>query len=273
MFLAVCAIGLAISPARLEIRGDYPILHDVYVNGKGPLRMLLDTGAQSTSVSPDAAKRAGLRPTFAVEVQRVQGPSIAPVTQARTVASGGLAVEEVEVLITEPPAAAVIGPLDGVIGQSFLSRTNYWVDYGRREIRWDPQGELAACLEGERLDFELVEGRPAMRGQVAGEPRRLVLDTGASHLILFGGSAPASRVTMTRVEQLTLGGLRWRGLTAGVLPATEREGGLLPGHLLKSFYVNNRERYALVGPRVSGPRASVPAGPLARRAEATDREW
>ncbi|MEP7364927.1 MAG: aspartyl protease family protein [Acidobacteriota bacterium] len=271
MLLALSALGLAISSVPLEIRGNYPILQDVFVNGKGPYRMLVDTGAQSTSLRPAAAQDADLRPAFAVELQRASGTVVAPAAQADRMASGELVLEGVEVLIVEPPQIASLGHLDGVLGQSFLSRTNYWMDYGRRSIWWDPEGALAGCLRGDQLEFVTEDGRPAVRTRLGGEERSFVLDTGASHLILFG---PESTARVIRLGTMAVGGLRWRGLTAGVLPATgPASSGLLPGHLLKSFYINNRKQYVLVGPRVSGPCASVPSGPLARRGEATDKGW
>jgi hypothetical protein len=289
MFLASCALGLAISSASLEIRASYPIVRDVFVNGKGPYRMLLDTGAQSTSVRPEVARNIGLRSTFAVEMHNTLGTSVVEGGKADRISSGELAIEGVEVLIAEPPAIPGSGSLDGVIGQSFLVRTNYWLDYERGKLLWDPNGVLAGCLEGEPLEFTLVDGRPAVRIQVTvqdREERRLVLDSGASHLILFGwrgtlnSTATASVRTaqtqgtarLVRVGSLAAGRLSWRGLSAGIVETpSPGSGGLLPAHLLKSFYVNNRERYVLAGPRLSARCASVLAEPLARRAEAVER--
>jgi predicted aspartyl protease len=271
MFLALCALGLAVSSTPVEIRANYPILPDVYVNGKGPFRMLVDTGAQSTSLRPRLTDAAGLRPTFAVELQRVGGTSVVPVAKARRVSVGGLDMEEVEVLLAEPPNVKSLGPLDGVVGQSFLSRTNYWLDYGGRKIVWDPDGKLVERLEGNRVPFEFEDGRPAVQAKVGRDQRRLVLDSGASHLILFtenGKGAPAARV-----DTLDLGGQRWRGIPAAVLASAQTGGGLLPGHLLKSFYVNNRKQYVLVEPRASALCANGPAELLAHRAAATDTGW
>lgn len=285
---------MTFSPSQLEIRGSYPILQDVFVNGKGPYRMLVDTGAQTTSVRPRVAAEAGLRPVFAVELRNALGTSFAPVAQADRIASGEMVIRGAEVLITEPPAIPGANPLDGVIGQSFLSRTNYWLDFDKKHVRWDPDGLLHQCLDGERLKFSLVDGRPALEARLVADDRAtrtVVLDSGASHLILYGwrGASNATGFVRTaqgqgtarviRIASMSVGGLNWRGLTAG---AVETEGrgadgpgadGLLPAHLLKSFYVNNREQYVLAAPRVSAHCANAPAGPLARRGESAERAW
>ncbi len=303
MLLALCALGLAISPSQLEIRGSYPILQDVFVNGKGPYRMLLDTGAQSSSVRPGVAAETNLLPKFAVELRNTLGSSIASVASAGQIASGGMTIQELEVLITEPPPIPGAGKLDGVIGQSFLARTNYWVDFAKKRVRWDPDGVLHGCLAGERLNFVLVEGRPAVEVRFRTEFRAapqsdlrahggtrstLVLDSGASHLILFGWRDPANAAApgllrtaqqqgtarVIRVESVAVGGLIWRGLTAGAV-ATEDSGagGLFPAHLLKSFYINNREQYVLAAPRVSERCASGPTGPLAHTGAPVEKAW
>lgn len=289
MLLALCALGLAISPTSLEIRGGYPILKDVFVNGKGPYRMLLDTGMQTTSLRPSVAASAGIRPTFSVELQNALGSTMTPGGTASSMESGKLALDEVEVLIAEPPQVAAIGPLDGVLGQSFLARANYWLDYAAKRLIWDPHGDLERCLEGERLTLSMVDGRPALEANFPGtaaQGKRLVLDTGASHVILYGwpegkSGVAAVRTTngagtarLARIEALSVGGLSWRGLSAGVLETNGSSAdGLLPGRLLKSFYVSNRRRYVLAGPRVSGRCASGPAEPLARRGGATGKAW
>ena len=291
MLLALCALGLAISPSQLEIRGSYPILQDVFVNGKGPYRMLLDTGAQTSSVRPGVAEETNLRPKFAVELRNTLGSSVASVASAGQIASGEMTIRELEVLITAPPPIPGAGRLDGVIGQSFLARTNYWVDFGKKQVRWDPNGALHDCLAGERLNFVWAEGRPAMEARFradGGARRTLVLDSGASHLILFGWRDSANVATsgllrtaqqqsatrVIRVESVAVGGLNWRGLTAGAVSTENSQaGGLFPAHLLKSFYVNNREQYVLAAPRVSERCASGPTGPLAHRGAPVEKAW
>ena len=41
------------------------VLKDVYLNGQGPFRMMIDTGAASCLVRPAIARRLGLRPVYA----------------------------------------------------------------------------------------------------------------------------------------------------------------------------------------------------------------
>jgi predicted aspartyl protease len=54
------------------------VVNQVYINGAGPFRMVIDTGAQSTSVTPDTAAEVGLRPEFRVEHVTATGSRLVP---------------------------------------------------------------------------------------------------------------------------------------------------------------------------------------------------
>ena len=248
----------------MEVKGGYAVVDGVWVNGTGPYRMLVDTGAESVSLRPGLAAGAGLRARYAVEVESVSGITVVPVAAAERVAVGGatvegVVVEGVEVLLAEPPGVRGIGKLDGVVGQSYLGRVNYWMDYGRGRLTVSRE---EMCLEGERLEMEVENGRPVVEVKLGRERRGMVVDTGASDVILFGWegetagvawlrtAARESRAEVVKLERVEVGGRVWRGVRAGVV-AGRRAGGLLPGRLLGSFYVNNARRWVLLEPRVS----------------------
>ena len=74
------------------------ILEKVYLNGIGPLRMAIDTGAQSTTVTPLAAGRIGLKPQFRVEYATPTGTRLVGGGYTR-VQTGGSEVSQVETII------------------------------------------------------------------------------------------------------------------------------------------------------------------------------
>lgn len=275
--------------APLEIQAGYPVLAGVWVNGAGPYRMLLDTGAESTSLRPSLAVKSSLAPRFAVALESAAGVAVTPVAIARRMEAGGVSLADVEVLLAEPPQFPGGKPVDGVLGQSFLRRTSYWIHYTKGFIAFDVSGRLDNCLQGRALSLSLVKGRPAIpvRMGAAGE-RRLVLDSGASHVILTGPFAAQGRVreasfrtaTASRAgKMLTLplmeaGNRLWQNVLAGWLDeAAPEPGGLFPAHLLRSFYVSSQRQSVLVEPGVAEPCASGPAEPPDRKDGATETGW
>src|SRR5262245_53344440 len=61
------------SPTRVDRIGR--IVAPVFINGKGPFRLVVDTGASHTTFSPALAQTLGLRPTHdsSVELNGVTG--------------------------------------------------------------------------------------------------------------------------------------------------------------------------------------------------------
>jgi hypothetical protein len=51
---------------KLEILGGRPVVSRVFLNGQGPFRFLLDTGAQSNQVETSLARKLGLTASFQV---------------------------------------------------------------------------------------------------------------------------------------------------------------------------------------------------------------
>ena len=286
---ALPVLGLMVSTAALELQAGYPVLDGVRVNGAGPYRMLVDTGAESTSLRPSQAARMGLVPTYAVELESVAGAAVTPAAKARLVEAGGVALAGVEVLLAEPPALPGGKRLDGVLGQTFLRRTNYWIHYTNRFIAMDTGDSLDGCLKGYALPIATVNGRPAIPvGMGAAGERRLVLDTGASHLILTGPFETQRRVMpasfrsatdgrtggMVVLPLVTAGKRLWQNVLAGWLNESEQmPGGLFPAHLLRSVYVSNRKQSVLVEPRAAAPCATGPTEPPARTDGATGTAW
>ena len=74
--LLICAVASIVLPL-LQVEHAV-VLEHVYLNGQGPFRMLLDTGAQSSSITPQVARRIGAEPRFRVEHVTIAGSRIYP---------------------------------------------------------------------------------------------------------------------------------------------------------------------------------------------------
>src|SRR5262249_12458679 len=153
-------------------------------------------------------------------------------------------------------------------------RFNYLLDYERRSVRIEMEKELLNSVSGERIQFEISEGKmlvPSELHSFGRAPVLLLLDSGADAVILFrkvvpmrleplGGSlldaysrGHVRHVDMGRIDALTVGGQEFRNLALAISPAlavdVPRLDGLLPTALFRVLYINNRERFVMLNPK------------------------
>jgi clan AA aspartic protease (TIGR02281 family) len=134
------------TPASTEVETTVPVepargvwLTSVVVNGDRPARFLVDTGSSVTLISPALARVIGLSPTGTkptMELQTVGGMTAGVVTSVASLRVGTAEVHDVAVVIHDP------GPgIDGILGNTFLSRYRLTLDADRRllSLRRDPQ--------------------------------------------------------------------------------------------------------------------------------------
>src|SRR5581483_1499663 len=64
----IVASKLIAGEVPVKVAHGHVILDSVYVNGRGPFTFLMDTGAQSTVITPELARKLGVKPTGRVVV-------------------------------------------------------------------------------------------------------------------------------------------------------------------------------------------------------------
>jgi clan AA aspartic protease (TIGR02281 family) len=108
----------------------------VVLNGQRTGRFLVDTGSSVTVVSPRLAAALDLPPTAAatpVELHTLGGRTAGPAATVASLRVGDLELRDVPVVLHDP------GPgLDGILGNTFLSRYRVTVDADRRELQLRP---------------------------------------------------------------------------------------------------------------------------------------
>jgi hypothetical protein len=247
--LAACPAGAAVKLTILEGR---PVVSGVYLNGHGPYQFLLDTGTTLNHLDPRLAASIGLKPTFSTDLLTSIGT---------TSIRGAGGIDVVLGPVRADGQTFLFGGLDnirrsfpdvqGVLGQEFLSCFDYLLDLRGRRLEF---GTPERTLVQNRVPFQSVAGRPAVSTSLGS----LVLDSGASGVILFGGRA----ITLTHEMFTMTGSLRvgtiagtlvidgrtwWRG-KAVVIPRTAEAGaeGLLPASLFNAVYVCNSAGYLVL---------------------------
>ncbi|MBK9167992.1 MAG: clan AA aspartic protease [Bryobacterales bacterium] len=241
----VCQAVAAVEVPLTVVRG-FPLVR-VSVGGGPPHLFLLDTGAASTLVDPALATTAEWIHSGEVEVVTATGKSAAPMVRV-DLEMAGVAFGPVDAVRADLAAVRRVDRrIRGILGQNVLQRMNYVLDLDARRLLIEEAGDLEAELSGPRQTVEWIRGRPAIRIQ----GMRLVLDTGASHIVLF---RPGTGVGGTMHTVNGAGGisLQKRGQTrfsdvavlAGRQPGRV-EDGLLPASVLGPIYVNNVLSYVV----------------------------
>jgi predicted aspartyl protease len=225
------------------------VLKQVYLNEHGPYRMMIDTGAASCLIRPAIAKRLGVRPAYAVEHATIAGVKRVPVVILDNLRVGPASDQAVEAMVTDVELPGV----DGVLGQSWLVRHDYLLDYrGRRLVLNAPAPEGGVSAE-----LRSADGTPEISTEVNGRRQELVVDSGASNLILFRPSALSSTTAVAtnggsfeaRIgsASVRIGGVYTRLMTAVNVDAPPRPG-LLPAASFGSVYVSNRHGVVILLP-------------------------
>jgi predicted aspartyl protease len=227
--------------------GHALVLGGVFLNGSGPYRMLIDTGNASSIVRPELARKLNLRVRYLVEQASVAGVKRVGVATLDEVTVGDVSDRAVEAMIAD-----VFQPgVDGVLGGSWLVRHDYLLDYRNHRIELDG----LAAGSGVRVPLRSADGRPVIAASIDSTARELVVDSGASAVVLYeepaidggwtaqlqanGGAVPAQRCTV----RFGVGEARERRMDAVRIDVRGVGPGLLPASAFASVFVSNREGF------------------------------
>ncbi len=177
----------------VEARGPRfvaPTLHDqigriwapVFINGKGPFRLVLDTGATSSGVTAAVALALGIPTDHSppMMLRGVTGSAVVPAIHVDTLTVGDVEVDS-PILPILPDA---LGGAEGVLGSEGLSNKRLFIDFRHDQI-------VITYSRGERAErgfvtipFHSIRGHliaiPATVGQVHVEA---IIDTGGQRTI------------------------------------------------------------------------------------------
>ncbi|MEO7158492.1 MAG: aspartyl protease family protein [Vicinamibacterales bacterium] len=104
-------------------------------NGSGPYRLLLDTGANHSSISEEVARAVGAPPIARGVVSSPAGDREYLIVRVDRLAVGPVAVGGTPTAVPARDLAAA-GAIDGVLGQDVLAGLRYTIDYRQRHIVW-----------------------------------------------------------------------------------------------------------------------------------------
>jgi len=162
---------------------------EAYVNGKGPYRLVVDTGAPllglNNAVADDLklpATSLGDTPGTRIKV-RSPGGDGRPATprDVDTLKIGNAEFSGVQALASDSPFTS---DFDGVLGLAVFRDCLLTFDYPAGELRL-AQGTLPPANGRDVLDYETRMGKIVFAADVDGQPFDFTLDTGASAWFVF----------------------------------------------------------------------------------------
>ena len=136
ILLAASALAAPVieNAARASVVDGYLVV-EVEVNHRGPFRMLVDTGASSCMLTPEAGQAASLVHDHQVLLVGAAGSQRpAPAAYANVVV-GGVEADSIEVVVNRLEGAQRLSArVNGVLGLAFLGRFPYLLDYRHKRL-------------------------------------------------------------------------------------------------------------------------------------------
>ena len=259
---AVCAIppqpASTNSSLKIHMLAGAPVVDGIYLDGHGPYRFVVDTGAQRSRISAALAASLNWVPAFETRVITQSHAVMRDGYRVRNVRLGPVETSDEEFVAASFAAIQELDPqIQGFLGQSFLSKVDYLIDFRRRQLRFGS----TAVRGGVKTAFELSHGcmvTPTSQGQ-------LTLDSGAATVVLYDPSdgkwkgrlsvhstEGRSTVRYGELRKLRVAGREFRNVDAAAsarrkFDETDSDG-LLPASLFDSLYVSNSGGYVVFNP-------------------------
>jgi predicted aspartyl protease len=168
-------LDFAMGPTRSDRLGR--VVAPISVNGQGPFRFIVDTGANRSVVSSLLAERLGLAASGSGEVHSVHGVVTAPLVDVTSLNYGELALNALRLPMLQ---GAVLAGEHGLLGVDGMQGRRLRMDFERNCI------EIVASREARRLrGWAAVRGQlrfghlVVIRGRVGGVGVHMFIDTGS----------------------------------------------------------------------------------------------
>jgi predicted aspartyl protease len=155
----------------------------VMVNGQGPFRFIVDTGANHSTISPGLARELGLKPA---EVPSIILDGITGTAQVSFVTIDRLQAGDLTMESTALPVvwASVMAGADGILGMAGITEKSLLIDFQRNRVTISRGVEAATRANSMKLHaVRPAGGLMTLDTRIGGVPVRAVIDTGAERTL------------------------------------------------------------------------------------------
>ncbi len=163
-----------VAPTRLDKIGR--IWAPVRVNGHGPYRLALATGASHTALTPHLTEALGIQadPAETVILRGATGSTPVPMVPVETLEFGDFLMETQRLAVI-PDA---LGGADGVLGMDGLVDKRIHIDFRRDRITIMRSKSQRAAGGFSTIPVDLLHGLLVVDASMGGVPVKAVIDTG-----------------------------------------------------------------------------------------------
>jgi predicted aspartyl protease len=169
------------APTRLDRVGR--VLAAVEINGQGPFRFIVDTGANRSAIAPATVATLGLvlRIEDSVNVQGVTGSAQMPSVTVDSLQVGEIVLRRAVLPVL---SSAVFAGADGILGNEGLGDARIEVDFANDRVTIAPSTGRRVRSESLVVPVSLEHGGLLMTdGRMGRVPVHVVIDTGAERSI------------------------------------------------------------------------------------------
>lgn len=169
-----------VAPTRRDQIGR--IWAPVMINGHGPFRLVLDTGASHSAVTSMVALALGIPTDKAppVLMRGVTGAATVPTIQVNTLSVGDVAVDS-PLLPIVPDA---MGGAEGVLGSEGLVNKRIFIDFHHDKITITYSRDEKPGRDFVRIPFHMIHGQLiVVQAYVGGIATKAIIDTGGQTTI------------------------------------------------------------------------------------------
>ena len=169
-----------VAPTRRDHIGR--IWAPVFINGRGPFRLVLDTGASHSAVTAMVAMALGIPIDRAppVNLRGVTGSAVVPAINVNTLSVGDVAVDS-PVLPILPDA---MGGAEGILGAEGLANKRIFIDFRHDKIAITYSRDEKTGRDFVRIPFHMLHGQLIVIDAMVGDVRTMaIIDTGGQTTI------------------------------------------------------------------------------------------
>ena len=153
------------------------VVAPVMVNGQGPFRFIVDTGANRSVLSQSLAERLGLTPEGEGQVHSVHGVTVAPLARVQALQYGDLALSAAAMPVLQGP---MLAGEHGLLGVDGMQGRRLRMDFERNCIEIMPSRRAPRLRGWVRVPGELRFGHlVVVRATISGVRTNLLIDTGS----------------------------------------------------------------------------------------------
>jgi len=155
----------------------------VKINGRGPYRFIVDTGANHSTISPDLVRELGLTAgtQSLITLDGITGAAQVTYVSIDRLQAGDLLLEDTTLPVVWAP---VMAGADGILGAAGMSQKSLLIDFQRNRVAIASHVELAKRNQAIKIHAtRVVNGLMVLDTEVGGVRVAAVLDTGSERTL------------------------------------------------------------------------------------------